>query len=369
MSVNTYSDYTRSINKSVNLFCQGNSEGAFKVLGKICSDKELIIEIEKLFNRFQKNKTTEKPELGTTTEPQLAKQIETILCGEEVAEPVNEQPTCNALAITNCTQNNIQFLINTDRCPLDIFIEVFSNLSISELGICSQVCHAWQIIINNDGVWNKLVTQIFKNGCGAKNCQNLIREFYSKHLKSNDEILTSLKAFVKKVTLGHNARFRCILQLGAHYQELIVIIKADRERSGSPLYITNFDYTEDYFALNPIGDGSVTIPEDEDEDINRFRCNGTFSVERDDQGTPLYYRCDCSRANMTADLIITHTDQQMWALRERMEHTIGVKMYHLRDELEKLDEKALQRFFITMACLVFFVAYLAEPYIWWESEK
>ena len=338
MAISTNLDYARSINKSVNLFCQGNSEGAFKVLTTVCDDCQ-VNKIKALFNRFQINPSTGKPELGTTTEPQLAKQIEVILCGEGEAPGLEiKEPTCNALALSNTPQNPFELLCNPGYCLNEIFIQIFSHLNMAEIGKCSRVCRLWRSLIcdntRNDSIWRKLVIEIFGNACGVSNSQKLLQGFKSCHLKSTDELLARFKSFAQKITIDHRARFRCIFSLGNDSKQLFVVFNGkqecvysltipfpsffnDEETAKDPLFMTHFHHQEDYFMLNSIEDGSETT-DDEYDNIVRNRTRTSIG-----------------------NSIMTHDEQPLKELHVKIQKVIDEKTLQLECERSIFDGECL----------------------------
>ncbi len=141
-------------------------------------------------------------------------------------------------------------------CPMDILIrEIFSRLNKTDLSKCSQVCSDWQMVCSNDVVLKQIATETFGNVPSGLNLPLILQEFGSRHLNSSNEIMDRLQDFLGKVSLGHNARFRCVLRTGKYYKELVVEIKGNKDpiqrfSIGATPKITNLDPQEAYFALD-----------------------------------------------------------------------------------------------------------------------
>lgn len=135
-------------------------------------------------------------------------------------------------------------------------LSIFSHLEKTDLGSCLGVCKLWNELGNDNRLWLLLVSRIFMgDNLNALNCKEILREYESKQLRSEKEILDRLQTFINKISRGQNGRFRCIINSEGKEYTLSIIIKGDMHcaEDGSldleyVSKITNFDLKEDYFA-------------------------------------------------------------------------------------------------------------------------
>ncbi len=272
MAINTNSEYSKSINKSVNLFCQGNSEGALKILTSICTVPQADT-IKDLFNQFQKDQTTGKPDLGTTSQPQLAQQVKVILCGK-VGESQNGQQTSNALAITNFKQNNCQFLTHTDHCPQDIFLEIFSHFDLETLLLCTRVCKVWNKIVTaclcrveipSQNAFQLVIAQNLNATCKDEK-QELI-----KFCESNNEInISCFSDFIERVMHIQNSISNILASLTTTELKKL---EEKLHNQNTPLFFKHFifilEINKKTEVRNRIGDNYFSLGNEFSELIHR----------------------------------------------------------------------------------------------------
>lgn len=160
-------------------------------------------------------------------------------------------------------------------------LSIFSHLEKTDLGSCLQVCKLWNELGNNNRLWLPLVSRIFiGDNLNATNCKEILREYESKQLRSEQEILDHLQTFINKISRGQNGRFRCIINSRGRSYTLSLIIKGDMycvdtgDGNLDQEYvskITNFDLKEDYFAQIDLNN----LPWH--EDFSTYRINEGFS--------------------------------------------------------------------------------------------
>lgn len=138
--------------------------------------------------------------------------------------------------------------------PSDLTLQIFSFLDRSSLGRCCQVSRDWNALASSNSVWVHFAKKIF-NGeiLRTANIKGLLRDIEPQILYSNDEIVGRIQAFIDKVPLGKNARFRCVLSTVQGYQPISLEVKGTQQSEV-------LDFKEDYFAVKALGNGSLSTP-------------------------------------------------------------------------------------------------------------
>lgn len=155
------------------------------------------------------------------------------------------------------------------RLPTEISLNSFFYLNKSDLVSCCQVSKGWRTLADDNQLWKAIAYRTLKDLLPediSQQCSKaFIKEWEARKLKSNEEIIACLQAFVDRISLGQNARFRCVISTGSQYQIISAQISAgniDRtlDIHGTPRYLTHFDFSGDYFGKN-IGNGSLLRPQ------------------------------------------------------------------------------------------------------------
>jgi hypothetical protein len=98
--------------------------------------------------------------------------------------------------------------------PDEISTEILSYLDIPSIGNCSQVCRRWNFLTQKDELWTDIAKLTFKATTGSiipSTAKNSVQNLFSSYVRSNDELLNRIRAFLNKTRLGQNAKFTCIL--------------------------------------------------------------------------------------------------------------------------------------------------------------
>lgn len=148
--------------------------------------------------------------------------------------------------------------------PEEVSLQIFSYLEKSDLASCCEVNKGWRRLASDNELWAPIARQMF-NGEDLKvpNIKASLQVFESKKLKSNEEILDRLQAFINRISLDNNARFRCIITTGSRYQAISVEFKGTQDEIAPQMLpantnnLTDFNFKDDCIATNGIGDGSL----------------------------------------------------------------------------------------------------------------
>jgi len=154
--------------------------------------------------------------------------------------------------------------------PEEISFKLFSKLEKHHLAACCQVNKNWRRVGNDGRLWAKIAAQML-NGTvpNVPNIKTYLGELESQKVKSNEKIIDRLQAFIDRISLGQNARFRCLISTGPGYQTISVEIKGTTNKiaqipntpSAFQGSLTAFDFKDDCIAINGIGNGSLIGPQ------------------------------------------------------------------------------------------------------------
>jgi hypothetical protein len=140
--------------------------------------------------------------------------------------------------------------------PNELSLKIFYYLDGSALRKCCQVHSNWHSLVNDISFWREIAKKFFmiESSKDKVEIKNLFLSLESKQLKSNEDIIKQVEAFINKVSLNQNARFRCIFGLGKGSQFMNIEIKSN---SGKPEKI---DLKEVYFSKQKIDSSSPVAP-------------------------------------------------------------------------------------------------------------
>ncbi len=124
-----------TVRRAINLYRQGNTNGAFQLLA--LQDVQKQADINAIFERFKN---------GTLLESQLKTHIYVILNGETAQPgPENEASTSTAITTTTLQQNECESVFPINDLPLEGFVGVFSHLDKSYvITVCRRVNKIWE---------------------------------------------------------------------------------------------------------------------------------------------------------------------------------------------------------------------------------
>lgn len=147
---------------------------------------------------------------------------------------------------------------NPNCMPREISRHILSFLKPFDLAQCCQVNSEWNRLASHDDIWLEIAKKIFINGANLHpKTKARIKAWDSHHLKSHEEILDRIQSFLDKISLGQNARFKCIAQAENGLQTISIEIKGDKKSPDFDYYQDqlNFDFTEDYVFVNDFNNG------------------------------------------------------------------------------------------------------------------
>ena|ERR1700722_16914117 len=197
--------------------------------------------------------------------------------------------------------------------PPECALNILSNLGQKDLGHCSQVCTQWEAFVSDNALWKPGVQQKFSQVQTVPSFKQLLKEVNAQQLQSNDEIVDRVQKFLDRVSLGQNARFRCIIGSGQGQKVLSIEIKGKKEGAvvlnnefadpADGIYefanpannISDFNFIEDYYAPNGIGNEKLTNPtpprykprwhlERSDEDLSQHPSFEVFRIATSARG-------------------------------------------------------------------------------------
>ena len=161
-------------------------------------------------------------------------------------------------------------MTNVASLPKDVQLNcIFPPLEPLELTRCCQVCKQWNELASDESLWKEIARRTFGGIPIAQKVKGVLKNIPLRHVKSNDEILERLKAFIGRVNLDQNSRFRCILHIDKYLFEglmpHVINVAIIGRRNGTPVNIfdnravdlVSFDYKVDYYALHSIGENSL----------------------------------------------------------------------------------------------------------------
>lgn len=145
--------------------------------------------------------------------------------------------------------------------PPEIALYIFSFLDEKSLSRANQVCATWHCFTNDHLLWQEVAKKIKEMFHGQiprnVNIRNLIIELDQQRARTNDEVIDHFQAFMGKVCLGQEARFRCIIGVGKGFQTISIEIKCNKEiEDDEPFY---YDTKEDCFINQISNYGQLNI--------------------------------------------------------------------------------------------------------------
>ena len=154
--------------------------------------------------------------------------------------------------------------------PEETSFQIFSYLEKPDLASCCQVNKGWRRLASDNELWATIARQMFKGeALNVPNIKAFLQKLESQKLKSNEEIIDRLQAFIDRISLGQNARFRCLVSTGSGYQAISVEFKATKDKiakisntlTACEDNLTDLDFKDDCIAINGIGNGSLVAPQ------------------------------------------------------------------------------------------------------------
>lgn len=157
-----------------------------------------------------------------------------------------------------------------DRCSDSVLSSsTFSYLKGGELVACCSVSTRWRALASQDKLWERVAKQIFGDALQVPNFRTFLRQCISN---SNDHIVDRIQAFANRISMGQNARFRCVIGPLQGSQtvgnQAVEIIIEGRKQGDGPVdlysclryHVANLDFTENCIAVNGLGNLSLSMP-------------------------------------------------------------------------------------------------------------
>lgn len=130
--------------------------------------------------------------------------------------------------------------------PRQIGLTVLSYLNIQNLGTCCKVSKSWNLLASDNALWGIVSKGIFSETIQADNIKNFLKTYHDQCLVSSDELIDRAEAFVNKLSVDQNSRFRCILGNGTNYRTLsIEILNLNKPPN-------TYDFQYDCFASDTV---------------------------------------------------------------------------------------------------------------------
>ena len=131
--------------------------------------------------------------------------------------------------------------------PETVSSQIFSCLNPDDLCRCACVCRQWRRVTEYDVVWREVAARILGLDLPPRNVKLLFKEIAGQQVRSDDELLERVQAFVDRVQLGQKGSFRCVFPNTCNCRVLEMELKKPDGDSGE------YDVREDCFGRKEIG--------------------------------------------------------------------------------------------------------------------